>query len=81
MVGVEIAACMGDGFAVNRVIERLHPGDGFFQRGGMALNMLQQFGLGVCGAGDQDCAGRAHPFDHFLQKLVVLGGVAAADRI
>jgi len=45
------------------------------------MNVLDQFGLRIGGAGDQNSAGIGNRLDDRLKVFMVLGGMSAADTI
>ena len=72
---------VGHQLAVGRMIERLHRRDTRQQLRRMLLDMLEQLVLGVRRAADQDRARVTDGLHHRVEESLVLGSVAAADRI
>jgi len=68
-------------FAVGRMIECLDRRNTLQQLRRVALDVLEQLVLGVRRAPDQDRACGANSVHHRLKESLVLGTVAAADRI
>jgi hypothetical protein len=79
--GPEITARVGDECTVGGMIDGLNRRDPFDKLGVVAVDVLDQFGLGICRTGDQYCAGGTDCTDHILKEGVIFGGVPAADRV
>jgi hypothetical protein len=79
--GSEIPARMGDECTIAGMVDGLNRRDPLDEWGVVAVDVLDQFGLGVRRTGDQYCAGAADCTDHVLKEGVIFGGMPAADRV
>ena len=72
---------VGDEGRVGRMVDRLDPGQTLDQLRVVAMDVLHQLGLGVGRAGDQHRPGIGDGDGDLMEKVPILRGVAAADRI
>jgi hypothetical protein len=79
--GPEITARVGDECTIGGMVDGLNRRDPLDEPGIVAVDVLDQFGLGICRTGDQDCAGGTDCSDHVLKEGVIFGGVPAAERV
>ena len=79
--GPEITARVGDECAIGRMVNGLNRRDPLDELGIVAVDVLDQLGLGIRRTGDQYCAGGTDCTDHVLKEGVIFGGVPAADRV
>jgi hypothetical protein len=79
--GPEITARVGDECTIGGMVYGLNRRDPLDELGVVAVDVLDQFGLGIRRTGDQYCAGGPDCTDHVLKEGVIFGGVSAADRI
>jgi len=79
--GPEITARVGDECAIGGMVDGLNRRDPLHELGIVAVDVLDQFGLGIRRTGDQYCAGGTDCTDHVLKEGVIFGGVPAADRV
>jgi hypothetical protein len=63
------------------MVDGLNARDPLDELGVVAVNVLDQFGLGVCRTGYQYCAGGTDCTDHVLKEGMILRGVPATDRV
>src|SRR5882762_4097977 len=63
------------------MIDGLNARDPLDELGVVAVDVLDQFGLGVCRTGYQYCAGGTDCTDHVLKEGVILRDVPATDRV
>jgi hypothetical protein len=79
--GPEILARVGDECTIGGMVDGLYRRDSFDELGVVAVDVLDQFGLGIRRTGDQYCASAANCTDHVLKEGVIFGGMPAADRV
>jgi hypothetical protein len=79
--GSEITARVGDECTIGGMVDGLNRRDPLDKLWVVAVDMLDQFGLGIRRTGDQYCAGGADGTDHVLKEGVIFRGVSAADRV
>jgi hypothetical protein len=79
--GPEILASVGDECTIGGMVDGLYRRDSLDELGIVAVDMLDQFGLGIRRTGDQYCASAANCTDHVLKEGVIFGGMPAADRV
>jgi len=79
--GPEITARVGDECTIGRVVDGLNRRDPLDELGVVAVDVLDQLGLGICRTGNQYRAGGTDCTDHVLKEGVIFGGVAATDRV
>jgi hypothetical protein len=77
----EIFSRVSDQRTVARMIDRFHAGYGFHFVRLMLVNMLNQLGLGIGRAGDENGIGVREGFGDGAKVLMIRGGVSAPDRI
>ena len=63
------------------MIDRFHAGNGFHLARLVLMNVLDQLGLGVGRAGDENGIGVGERFGDGVKILMIRGGMSAADRI
>ena len=63
------------------MVDGLNRRDPLHELGIVAVDVLDQFGLGIRRTGDQYCAGGTDCTDHVLKEGVIFGGVPAANRV
>src|SRR5262249_61857972 len=63
------------------MVDRLDPLDAAHQRRVVMMDVLDELGLGVGRSRDEDGARIRHGFDHAMVKVLILGRMAAADRV
>jgi hypothetical protein len=63
------------------MVDGLNRRDPLDELGIVAVDVLDQFGLGIRRTGDQYCAGGTDRIDHVLEEGVIFRGVPAADRV
>jgi hypothetical protein len=72
---------VGDECTIGGMVDGLNRCDPLDELGIVAVDVLDQFGLGIRRTGDQYCAGRTDCTDHVLKEGVIFGSVPAADRV
>jgi hypothetical protein len=78
---VKVFSGVSDQRAVARMIDRFDAGNGFHLAWFVLMNVLDQLGLGVRGAGDENGIGVGERFGNGVKILIIRGGVSAPDRI
>ena len=63
------------------MVDGLNRRDPLDELGVVAVDVLDQFGLGIRRTSDQYCARGTDCTDHVLKENVIFGGVPAADRV
>ena len=63
------------------MVDGLNRRDPLHELGIVAVDVLDQLGLGIRRTGDQYCAGGTDCTDHVLKEGVILRGVPATDRV
>ena len=77
----EIPARVGDECTIAGMVDGLNRRDPLDELGVVAVDVLDQFGLGIRRTSDQYCARGTDCTDHVLKENVIFGGVPAADRV
>jgi hypothetical protein len=72
---------VGDECAIGGMVDGLNRRDPLHELGIVAVDVLDQFGLGIRRTSDQYCARGTDCTDHVLKENVIFGGVPAADRV
>jgi len=78
---VKVFSSISDQRTIARMIDRFHAGNGFHLAWLVLVNVLDQFGLGVRRAGDENGIGLGERFRDGMKVLMIRGSVSAADRI
>jgi hypothetical protein len=63
------------------MIQRFHRRNSRYQQRLMALDVLEQFVLGIGWSADQHRTGSADGLHDLVEEMLILGAVAAADRM